>query len=161
MTIIILIAPPAGPAYNFIVNLYRHHDLLSISLSNNFRYTYPGAWINGFVTAGLIYLQWTKSENWTSPWHTFLPISVLYLLSNIFLAFVPFIPPEGSWNADGYPYYSFPVVGVAVLLLGGVYWFLWTRVLPRIGGYKIVADRTFDESGTEVVRYRKVLVKND
>ncbi|KAH6889656.1 amino acid permease-domain-containing protein [Thelonectria olida] len=138
VTVIVLVAPPAGPAYNFIVNLY----------------TYPGAWINAFVTAGLVYLQWTKSENWTSPWHTFLPISVIYFLSNVFLAI-------GSWNADGYPYYVFPVVGVGVLILGGVYWLLWTKVLPRIGGYKIVADRTFDENGTEVVRYRKVSVKND
>ncbi|CAM1502597.1 Fc.00g073730.m01.CDS01 [Cosmosporella sp. VM-42] len=145
VTIIILLAPPAGPAYNFIINLY----------------TYPGAWINGFVTAGLIYLHYTKSENWTSPWHTFLPVAVIYLLSNIFLAIVPFIPPEGSWNADGYPYYSFPVVGVGVLILGGIYWTFWTRVLPRFGGYKIVAERSFDESGTEVVRYHKVSVKTD
>ncbi|KAL9034574.1 MAG: hypothetical protein Q9214_006985 [Letrouitia sp. 1 TL-2023] len=47
ITVIILVAPPAGPAYNFIVDLY----------------TYPGAWINGFVAAGLIYLQFRKSEN--------------------------------------------------------------------------------------------------
>ncbi|KAL6354973.1 hypothetical protein LRP88_12331 [Fusarium phalaenopsidis] len=125
------------------------------------RYTYPGAWINGFVTAGLIYLHYNKSENWSSPWHTYLPISVIYILANIFLALVPFIPPDGDINADGYPYYVFPVVGVGVLILGGVYWSLWTKVLPRIGGYKVVADRSFDENGAEVVRYRKVAVKKD
>ncbi|PTD12120.1 hypothetical protein HYE67_009975 [Fusarium culmorum] len=144
VTVIVLLAPPAGPAYNFIVNLY----------------TYPGSWINGFVTAGLIYLHWSKSENWTSPWHTYLPISVIYLLANIFLALVPFIPPDGDWNADGYPYYVFPVVGVGVLILGGVYWAFWTKILPRIGGYKVVADRTFDDAGVETVRYRKVSVRH-
>ncbi|KAI1030172.1 hypothetical protein LB504_010477 [Fusarium proliferatum] len=145
VTVVVLLAPPAGPAYNFIVNLY----------------TYPGSWINGFVTAGLIYLHYKKSENWTSPWHTYLPISIIYLLANIFLALVPFIPPDGDWNADGYPYYVFPVVGVAVLILGGVYWGFWTKILPRIGGYKVVADRTFDDSGVETVRYQKVPVKRD
>ncbi|KAF5553401.1 high-affinity methionine permease [Fusarium napiforme] len=135
VTVIVLLAPPAGPAYNFIVNLY----------------TYPGSWINGFVTAGLIYLHYKKSENWTSPWHTYLPISIIYLLANVFLALVPFIPPDGDWNADGYPYYVFPVVGVGVLILGGVYWSFWTKILPRIGGYKVVADRTFDDSGVETV----------
>ncbi|KAF5681707.1 high affinity methionine permease [Fusarium circinatum] len=145
VTVVVLLAPPAGPAYNFIVNLY----------------TYPGSWINGFVTAGLIYLHYKKSENWTSPWHTYLPISIIYLLANIFLALVPFIPPDGDWNADGYPYYVFPVVGVGVLILGGVYWSFWTKILPRIGGYKVVADRTFDDSGVETVRYRKVPVKKD
>ncbi|CEI66010.1 High-affinity methionine permease [Fusarium venenatum] len=144
VTVVVLLAPPAGPAYNFIVNLY----------------TYPGAWINGFVTAGLIYLHWSKSENWKSPWYTYLPISVLYLLANIFLAFVPFIPPDGDWNADGYPYYVFPVVGVGVLILGAVYWTFWTKIFPKIGGYKVVADRTFDDAGVETVRYRKVSVRH-
>ncbi|KAI6782611.1 High-affinity methionine permease-like protein [Emericellopsis cladophorae] len=140
ITVIVLVAPPAGPAYSFVVNLY----------------TYPGSWINGFVGAGLIYLQWSKTENWSSPWHTYLPISILWLLSNIFLVLVPFLPPQGSWTADGYPYYIFPVVGCGVLLLGVVYWVGWTKVFPRIGGYKVVAERTFDEGGTEMVRYRKV-----
>ncbi|KAL7622631.1 hypothetical protein AAE478_008144 [Parahypoxylon ruwenzoriense] len=139
ITVIILVAPPAGPAYNFIVDLY----------------TYPGAWINGFVAAGLIYLQWRKSENWTSPWHTFLPISVLYLLANIFLAIVPFIPPNGDWNSAGYPYFVFPVVGVGVLLLGGVYWVCWSKIWPAIGGYRIEAHRIVEDDGAEVVRYKK------
>ncbi|RKL16423.1 hypothetical protein BFJ68_g5035 [Fusarium oxysporum] len=140
------------PAFVALSNL---GNVLAVS------YTYPGSWINGFVTAGLIYLHYKKSENWSSPWHTYLPISIIYLLANVFLALVPFIPPDGDWNADGYPYYVFPVVGVGVLILGGVYWSFWTKILPRIGGYKVVADRTFDDSGVETVRYRKVPVKRD
>ncbi|KAF9783052.1 hypothetical protein IL306_010594 [Fusarium sp. DS 682] len=137
------------------------HARVNQELAKEGMYTYPGSWINGFVTAGLIYLHYKKSENWTSPWHTYLPISIIYLLANIFLALVPFIPPDGDWNADGYPYYVFPVVGVGVLILGGVYWSFWTKILPRIGGYKVVADRTFDDSGVETVRYRKIPVKRD
>ncbi|KAK6083402.1 amino acid permease [Seiridium cupressi] len=144
ITVVILVAPPAGPAYNFIVDLY----------------TYPGAWINGFVAAGLIYLHWKKSENWLSPWHSYLPVTVLYLLANVFLAFVPFIPPDGDWNAEGYPYFVFPVVGVGVLFLGGVYWTAWTKIWPAIGGYRIEARREVDERCIEVIRYRKVDLKN-
>lgn len=140
VTVIILVAPPSGPAYNFIVDLY----------------TYPGAWINAFVAGGLIYLHLRKSENWSSPWHSILPVSLLYLLANVFLAVVPFIPPDGDWNADGYPYFVFPVVGVGVLILGGVYWACWTKIWPAIGGYRIVAQRHVDEEGVESVRYRKI-----
>ncbi|KAI0145467.1 amino acid/polyamine transporter I [Xylariaceae sp. FL1272] len=140
VTVIVLLAPPQGPAYNFIVNLY----------------TYPGAWVNGFVCAGLIYLHYKKSERWTSPWHSYLPIVVIYLLANIFLAVTPFIPPNGSWTSDGYPYYVFPVVGVGVLLLGALYWICWTKIWPAIGGYKIVATRIIDEDGVEAIRYHKV-----
>lgn len=50
MTAITLVAPPTGPAYNFVVGLY----------------TYPGSWINGFVAVGLIFLQYKKSESWSS-----------------------------------------------------------------------------------------------
>ncbi|KAF6830365.1 high-affinity methionine permease [Colletotrichum plurivorum] len=143
VTVIVLVAPPPGPIYGFITDLY----------------TYPGAWINAFVGIGLLYLQWNKSENWTSPWHTFFPITVLFILSNAFLCLVPFIPPTGSWNAEGYPYYIFPIVGVGVLLLGAFYWLCWTKIWPAFGGYKIVAERSYDEANNEVIRYKKVSTK--
>ncbi|CAI6334676.1 unnamed protein product [Periconia digitata] len=143
ITVIVLVAPPAGPAYNFITDLY----------------TYPGAWINAFVAAGLIYLQYSKRERWSSPWHTYLPISVLYFAANAFLAIVPFIPPDGDWNAEGYPYFVFPIVGVGVLLLGGAYWVGWTKIWPKLGGYKVVAERYEDEAGNEHVRYVKFYTK--
>jgi hypothetical protein len=160
ITVIVLIAPPAGPAYNFIVNLYvlPLRQILREVLTLD-RYVYPGAWINGFVTAGLIWLQYRKSEKWKSPWHTILPVSVLYLLANVFLLLVPFLPPEGSWNERGYPYYVFPVVGVSVLLLGVFYWACWTKVLPRVGGYKVESQRSTDENGDEIVRYLKIKVR--
>ncbi|KAF2029470.1 high-affinity methionine permease-like protein [Setomelanomma holmii] len=145
ITVIVLVAPPAGPAYNFITDLY----------------TYPGAWINGFVTAGLIHLHFSKKERWESPWHTYLPISVVYLATNIFLAIVSFIPPDGDRNAEGYPWIVFPVVGVGVgvLLLGVLYWFCWTKVWPKFGGYKIVSERYEDAEGNEHIRYFKVYTK--
>ncbi|KAL7274661.1 hypothetical protein RUND412_002424 [Rhizina undulata] len=139
VTVIILVAPPAGEAYEFIVDLY----------------TYPGAWINSFVAAGLIYLHlFRKREDWSSPWHSYFPINLLYLLANVFLVIVPFIPPES--NGTSYPYYVFPVVGVGVLILGVVYWVFWKIVLPRLGGYEIVAERKILEDGAEVVRYKKI-----
>ncbi|KAL2193928.1 amino acid/polyamine transporter I [Corynascus similis CBS 632.67] len=141
VTVIVLLAPPPGPAYNFIVNLY----------------TYPGAWINAFVAGGLIYLQYSKNEQWNPGWRTFLPITVIFLLCNAFLAIVPFIPPaDGDFWAEGYPYYVFPVVGVGVLILGGIYWALWTKFWPAVRGHKIVAERILDEDGVEVIRYRKI-----
>jgi len=129
----VLIAPPPGPAYNFIVNLYVHLTLRNAkpSLTRALRYTYPGAWINTFVAGGLIYLRLSKSENWSSPWQTYLIVPFIYLCLNIFLVVTPFVPPNSDWNADGYPYYAFPLVGTGVLVLGGFYWLVWTRVWPR------------------------------
>lgn len=80
----------------------------------------------------------------------------IYLCLNLFLAITPFIPPNDDWNADGYPYYAFPLVGTGVLGLGAVYWVGWTKVLPQFGGYELVAEKAIDETGAEVIRYRKI-----
>lgn len=109
-----------------------------LQLTSGSRYTYPGAWINTFVAGGLIYLRLRKSENWSSPWQTWLPVPFIYLCLNIFLVVTPFVPPNSDWNADGYPYYLFPLVGTGVLGLGAVYWLLWTRVFPSWRGYTSV-----------------------
>ena len=53
-----------------------------------------------------------------------------------------------------------PIVGVSVLLLGVFYWFCWTKVWPKFGGYKIVAQRHEDAQGIEHVRYVKIYHKN-
>jgi len=136
-----LIAPPPGPAYTLLVDLY----------------AYPGAWINIFVAAGLIYLRYRKSEGWTSPFSAWLPVIVVFLLANLFLAIAPFIPPpSGAGNDAGYPYYIFPVVGIVVLLLGGVYWAIWAKVVPKLRGYHLDEQTVVEDDGTESVRYVKV-----
>lgn len=89
-----------------------------------------------------------------------MPIILLFFLSNVFLAVVPFIPPDGVTDPDGYPYYVFPVVGVSVLLLGAVYWVAWIKLFPKLGGYRVVGERTLLEDGAETVRYRKVYAKS-
>lgn len=67
---------------------------------------------------------------------------MVYLLLNLFLVATPFVPPNSDWNADGYPYYAFPLVGTGVLLLGAVYWLVWARKagLPTLDGYGAVAE---------------------
>lgn len=137
---VVLIAPPAGEAYEFIVDLY----------------TYPGAWINSLVGIGILYLHFNReAEGWTSPWNSPLLVNLFFLLSNLFLALVPFIPPTGP-STTSYPYYVFPVVGVAVLLFGLVYWVFWKIVLPKVGGYKVVVEREMLEGGDEIVRFKKI-----
>jgi hypothetical protein len=72
-------------------------------------------------------------------------VAVIYLLLGIFLVVTPFIPPNSDWNADGYPYYAFPLVGTGVLLLGVVYWLLWTRGWLSWTGCPVVRAAEWDE----------------
>lgn len=115
------------------------------------------------MAAGLLWLRFKPSENWSSPYKSRIPVIILYLLANVFLAIVPFIPPDsGDLDPEGYPYYVFPVVGVGLLLGGAVYWLFWKRVLPKFLGYRIETEhRISDVDGSETVRYVKVYTKDD
>ena len=50
----------------------------------------------------------------------------------------------------------FPVVGLGVLSVGVIYWYLCAKVLPKLGNYKIYVERETLEDGNEVVRYKKI-----
>lgn len=77
VTVIILVATPAGrPA----ASLWSHTP------------TYPGAWINTAISAGLICPHLQERENLTSPCRSWLPVSVLFMLGNTSLTIVVFIP---------------------------------------------------------------------
>ncbi|KAG8626001.1 hypothetical protein KVT40_006402 [Elsinoe batatas] len=145
VSVTVLLAPPPGPAYNFLVDLY----------------TYPGSWVNAAVCLGLLYLQYNKKKQWASPFHSYLPFTVFYFLVNAFLAFAPFIPPTSGPTASGYYFAIFSCVGVGVLLLGALwrYWFMeW---FPKIRGHRIEAEHfVSEETGEERVRYRKVYAKD-
>ncbi|MCO5566267.1 hypothetical protein L7F22_019943 [Adiantum nelumboides] len=89
MTLIIMLAPPAGDAYNFVLNLS----------------SYPLNVVNSAVGLGLlsVYLprrfrpQWAK--DWSAPIRATLPIALFYTLVSIFLVIVPWISPKRASDA--------------------------------------------------------------
>ncbi|PHH92028.1 hypothetical protein CDD83_9219 [Cordyceps sp. RAO-2017] len=142
VTVIVLVAPPPGSAYTLLVNTS----------------SYATAWINASVVAGLLWLQHRKSENWSSPWHTWVPVSLVFLSANLLLMFAPFVPPPGERKAGEYPYFVFPTVGLGTFGLASLYWVVWRKVIPYFRGHRLVSERTYDENGVEVVHYRKLAV---
>ncbi|KAH3673198.1 hypothetical protein WICMUC_003816 [Wickerhamomyces mucosus] len=112
ITVLVLVLPPNGDIYQFIINLS----------------SYPTTWINIFVTVGLFYLHFnSEKENWGKSsehkWHSYWFISLTFLISNLFLAVFPFVPPPKDLELDGgYTYWLFPVTAISIFALGGVYW---------------------------------------
>ncbi|PHH82584.1 hypothetical protein CDD82_5509 [Ophiocordyceps australis] len=142
VTVITVLAPPAGDAYNFVLNLI----------------SYPLSIINIFVAGALIHLyrhrQW---YNWYPPITATMPVVVFFLLSNIYLVIAPFIPPEGSQSIyQNLPYWIHCVVGFGVLLAGAIYWAIWAVLLPKLGHYRLEQKTVVGEiDGWE----RRVFVK--
>ncbi|KAK9361282.1 amino acid permease-domain-containing protein [Lipomyces starkeyi] len=137
VTCLVLTVPPPGEAYEFIIDLN----------------TYPSAWINALVAGGLIYLQYSKHEQWSSPFRSYLPITVAYLFSNLFLMYMPLVKVPGQ---EGHPGFAVAGVGMGCLFMGVVYWVVWSVIMPRLGGYQIIDEIVIEEDGNETVRYLKV-----
>ncbi|KAF4507782.1 hypothetical protein G6O67_004245 [Ophiocordyceps sinensis] len=131
VTAITVIVPPAGDAYNFVLNLI----------------SYPLAIINVFVAGALIHLYRNrKSWNWNPPLKATLPVTIFFLLSNIYLVVAPFIPPEdGQSIYEHLPYYIHCVVGFGVILAGGLYWLVLAVILPKLGRYELVRETVVDD----------------
>ncbi|KAL4928866.1 high affinity methionine permease [Aspergillus undulatus] len=135
VSIIIMLAPPPGDAYNFLVNLI----------------SYPLAIVNVFVSAGLIYIYLTRARNfpnWSPGIKATLPVTIFFCLSNIYLVIAPYIPPsEGQSVYEELPYYLHCVVAIGIFAAGAVYYLVWAVILPRAGGYVLVKETVVDADG--------------
>lgn len=131
VSVIIMLAPPPGDAYNFILNVI----------------SYPLAVINVFVAGALVHLYLNRSKwNWNPPISASLPVAIFFLLSNIYLVVAPFVPPtDGNSVYETLPYYLHCIVGIAIILAGGVYWLVWAVILPKIGNYRLEREEIVDE----------------
>lgn len=133
--LVIILGPPPGDAYNFIVNLI----------------CYPLNIINIFVAAGLAILHYEKRQgkrNWNPPIRATLPVIIFFFLTNIYLTVAPFIPPStGNSVYTSMPYYLHCVVAWGIFAAGFVYWLLWAKILPRIGNYSLKPVNELGDDG--------------
>nr|OQO23724.1 hypothetical protein B0A51_09031 [Rachicladosporium sp. CCFEE 5018] len=131
VSVIIMLAPPPGDTYNFILNVI----------------SYPLAIVNAFVALGLIWLYTHRTAyNWDPPFRATLPVVVFFFLSNVYLVIAPFIPPDdGQSIYESLPYWLHCVVGWGIIAGGGLYWLIWAKIAPKIGKYELVREATVDE----------------
>ncbi|KAH7141438.1 amino acid/polyamine transporter I [Dactylonectria estremocensis] len=129
--IIVILAPPPGDAYNFILNLI----------------SYPLAIVNTFVAGALVHLYLNRAAwKWNPPISATLPVVLFFMFSNIYLVIAPFVPPEDGQNVyESLPYWIHCVVGFAVIAAGGLYWLVWAIVLPKLGHYELVRETVVDD----------------
>ncbi|KAL2841271.1 amino acid/polyamine transporter I [Aspergillus pseudoustus] len=135
VSVIIMLAPPPGDAYNFLLNLI----------------SYPLSIVNVFVSAGLIYIYLTREKNfpnWNPGIRATLPVTLFFCLANIYLVIAPYIPPSGGESVyNDLPYYLHCVVALGIFAAGGIYYLVWAVALPKFGGYVLVKETVVDADG--------------
>ena len=126
INLIVLLAPPAGDAYNFVVSLG----------------SYSGYIFDFFLSLGLLYVRRQRKRRGlpSTGFHVPFPVVVIQILFQLFVMIMPLVPPE---NEDGslrgtnvsFFYATYCLVVIGLFLLCFVYYFFWQFILPKYGKY--------------------------
>ncbi|KAG6918648.1 hypothetical protein DXG01_012767 [Tephrocybe rancida] len=125
LTVIVILAPPAGDAFNFIVDLQ----------------SYPANVFSFLMTFGLFLVRRrrasigapkTEFRAWTA-------VLLFAIAVNIYLLALPWVPPaSGIYGGDvSFFYATYCIVGIGILVIAGFAYLLWIHILPKLGGYAI------------------------
>ncbi|GIK04343.1 hypothetical protein Aspvir_008424 [Aspergillus viridinutans] len=123
LTVLMILAPPAGDAFNFVVDLG----------------VYPTQAFALLLAIGLLLTRRHRKRHNIPPsgykaWDVVVGFSIL---SNIYMLVAPWYPPTtGAKGGDvSFWYATYCAVGLGIIGLCGVYYYIYIKVLPRLGGY--------------------------
>ncbi|KAF9883660.1 hypothetical protein FE257_003094 [Aspergillus nanangensis] len=124
MTVLMILAPPAGDAFSFVVDLGM----------------YPTSFFIFLTTTGLLVTRHRRHKLDLPPseyraWD----IAVFFsLLSNLYMLVAPWYPPTtGATGGNvSFWYATYCVVGLGIVAACAIYYVIWIRVLPKYGGYQ-------------------------
>ncbi|KAJ5105810.1 methionine permease [Penicillium alfredii] len=134
-SLLVISLPPQGDVYNFILDVEG----------------YPGQIFALAVTLGLLLLRYREPDR-LRPFKAWLPAVWLRIGLCLALLVAPFIPPP-NWKGDvNFFYAAYAIVGVGVIVFAIIYWYVWTVVLPRWGGYRLEEEVETLDDGTSITK---------
>lgn len=138
-SILVIVLPPRGDVYAFILDLEG----------------YPAQF---FALALCIGTLWLKSSrpDLKRPFKAWRTAIWLRIALSSCLIVAPFVPPKDGKGDVGFWYATYAVVGGGLLVCGVIYWYLWTVLLPRLGGYHLEEEADVLQDGTSVTKLVKV-----
>ncbi|KAI0818091.1 high-affinity methionine permease [Xylaria sp. FL0064] len=125
VTIIFIIAPPAGDAFQFVVSLKTYPD---------------GVFFVAMAIGIYIIRHRQKRLNREKPAFKAWDVCVIFfLLVQIYTIATPWIPPKGGPYAGSvsFWYATYAAVGIGVIALCGIYYVIWMYLLPKWEGYEL------------------------
>ncbi|KAF8071685.1 high affinity methionine permease [Lyophyllum atratum] len=131
LTVIVIIAPPAGDAFNFSKHAFAIVDLQS----------YPANVFSFLTTLGLFFVRKRRASIGAPPteFRAWNAVLIFALAVNIYLLVLPWIPPQGGIYAGDVTFFyaTYCIVGIAILVISGLAYVVWIQILPKIKGLAI------------------------
>ncbi|TID31140.1 hypothetical protein CANINC_000248 [Pichia inconspicua] len=142
---IMIIAPPAGVAYQFIVDMG----------------SYSGYIFTLCAICGLLTVRRDRRLKGLGNKGHYLPLPaiIILLLFEIMVIVMAFIPPkEGLKGSNGQIFYAtYPIVTIGLIILCVIYYFVWRYTLPNLGGYvhrEVIYRGENGEIGNTIVKVK-------
>ncbi|KAJ5581108.1 hypothetical protein N7450_007409 [Penicillium hetheringtonii] len=124
LTILMIICPPAGDAFNFVVDLS----------------VYPTNIFNFLLVIGVLLIRKRrKALNLPRPEYRTWSISIAFaLLVTLYMLIAPWYPPDTGANGGdvSFWYGTYLVVGIGLLTACVVYYYFWIDLIPKYKGYE-------------------------
>ncbi|KPM42493.1 hypothetical protein AK830_g4073 [Neonectria ditissima] len=124
-TFIMIVAPPAGDAFQFVVSLK----------------TYPDAIFYVALATGIYLVRRRRQRSGTPPsnFRAWNALPAFYLLIQVYLLVMPWFPPKGGPYAGdvSFWYATYCVVGIAIMIVCGLYYVFWMYLLPKWQNYTV------------------------
>ncbi|CAI7649885.1 unnamed protein product [Penicillium manginii] len=144
LTCLLILAIPSGDAFTFV------NDLNII----------PNAAFNLAMALGIYVIRWRrKKANLPEPEFKAWNIVIFFnILVQLYLLVMPWYPPSGGQYAGdvSFWYATYAVVGIAILLACGAYYWLWAFLLPKWQGYQLRQELIHFDDGAQSNQLRKV-----
>lgn len=150
---LVILLPPSGTVYSFILEVEG----------------YPGQFYTLALAIGLIWLRF-KRPDLKRPFKAWIGSPVIRIVLAVALISAPFFPPDKK-PANGLFYATYAIVGVSMyvstpwnltmnsqanrrnsMAAGLLYWFVWTRLIPRWRGYRIEEETEVLSDGTSITK---------
>ncbi|VEU23049.1 DEKNAAC104201 [Brettanomyces naardenensis] len=145
VNLIVLVAPPPGDAYNFVVDMGSYSSYIFSVL----------------LAIGLFKLRSARRKVGLGYREAHCPTIILaiVLLFSLFVIIMAFVPPKGTLKGDdvSFFYATYPITTIGICLLCVVYYWLWAYVAPRMGGYRhrvLEFELANGEKGHKVIKVR-------
>lgn len=123
INLIVLLAPPPGDVYNFVVDMG----------------SYSGYIFSAFLIIGLVRLRKIRKAQGLGfkEFHVWNPILLIAILWTFFVLAMAFVPPEGTLVSSDYNFFycTHAIVTIGLVGVSFGYFLIWAHVLPKHGKY--------------------------